>query len=868
MPFLLISESLSLAHQGCQVLFYGDEYQVNGAPFGDFISLIIDSLQDEDLNEMKMMFEKYQLSYEDTVNFYNQVCRKNPLENKKFLENFKVQNEFQKFFRETINSLPKIKKFEGYKLKKFQIMNSHEKNIGHFYEGENTFFHSTCIRPERWVSLKDIPQKLTEAFISAEDDDFYEHSGISISGLLRSIFNSLNGDIQGGSTLTQQTIKNLYFQCEKEKNSSEKIMRKLKEFFLVRKVEKEWGKNDVLEIYLNIIFFGNGAYGIDFASQKYFDKNIKNLNLAEIAMLASLPKAPSTLSSSDEFEKLKERALYVLNKMEKNGKITIDEKKLAETQITPLQYFPIKVKKDKNNHYLNSMKDFIHQEINLKNAREENKVHAHQVVELQELAENSLMRNLISFEKKMGRYDLKPFSQTSEIFQLENSPNWPSLIEGNPSTPPINSWKKSLILSRENKRIILGLETGEKVEIIEQDESYSNVKVGEFYWVQKQDDSWELLASPEVSGAVIIMNVHNGAVLSMVSSDPYQNWALHALRQPGSTIKPFVYLYALDQGLAPNHILADSEISLKTEDDKFWTPQNYKGENLGAFRNIRFGLEHSKNIMTAQLLNFLDYDTPMRPLREIIKLTKDFGIYCQDDDFFCQKNLGSPEVYFPFILGSEETNLMRIVAAFAQIANGGYKIKPSFIKEITDLEGNLIYEDDNIARFTSEKINVSEEAIFQLKSLLMGVLERGTGRALKKYSSYLAGKTGTSNDQKDAWFVSFGKTLAFGTWVGYPTPKTLGRYQTGGSLAAPIVKEIVDGTFEKKFQDDLYQNSKMKIEYPPLLQYLPQGVKEVYVDLYRGCFYNSLNDSPDAIVEYIKVSDEIQNIYCHEFGTF
>lgn len=862
---LNLKETLNMAHLGCDVLFNNTEYKVNGQPFGKFISTIFSSLNQKQKANMTVMFKKLGLDFEQTLDFYNLVCMNDPLANQELLTRTSLISTYPVELKKILSTLPKIENYTSPSNKKFSVYDTNKNLMGHFSIFNNVFFKSSCLKPHQyWVSHQHIPQLIKNAFIAAEDNNFYQHRGISIPALLRSSFSSLGGKLQGGSTITQQTLKNLFLKCNKEKNISDKISRKLKEFLMVSKFEETLSKQQIIELYLNIIYFGNGAYGIQAAAKKYFNLKLAQLKLYQIAMLAALPNSPSNLSKSREksYKKLSNRAIYVLKQMQRAGHITLEQKNSAVKKIVPLQYFPIK-NNGNNKHYIKVVKGFLKDKISATSLPNDIVIETQLIPQFQILTNEALIEGLIQYEIKNKKYKITAIANTAGPFKLTDPSSWTQHLKSDTAIAPASSWKKIQVIKINKNIITVGHQDGSTSILEDSKQRTPPIQLGDIYFCTQIKTTCHLRSPAKVAGAAIVMDIQNGAIIAMASSSRSQNWAMHAIRQPGSTIKPFIYLHALNQGLAPNHILADSPINFTINESKTWSPQNYSNKVLNGYRTIRFGLENSNNIMTAHLLQLLNEETPRIPLNEMIKLTQEFGIYCFDGDHNCIKNFGKMNNHFSFILGSVETNLLRMATAYAQIANGGYYLRPSFIKRISSsIDEYTFYENDTLASFTNQKMDISDESLFQLKSILQGVVKRGTAKRLKKYSPYIAGKTGTSNKQMDAWFISFSSSLVYAVWVGYPLPKNLGKGQTGGSVALPIAQKIIEESFQDKFLEKMKSNNTRYYLHLPLLENKPTNIQKTYTNKYFGCFYDNQAESPDAITEYIDIRYYKQHIPC------
>jgi penicillin-binding protein 1A len=702
-----------------------------------------------------------------------------------------------------------------------------------------------------YVKIKFIPDHVKNAFIAAEDSNFYNHPGIDVKSILRASYQNIfrikeGKNFIGGSTITQQVVKNILLTKERT------ISRKIKEAILSIRISKALSKDKVLELYLNEIYLGYRSYGVAAASLNYFSKPLSDLTISEASFLASLPKAPGALDPKKNYSKALTRRNWVIQRMIQDGFISNSEAELATS--TPIILRPKKENIVKAGSFSETIrKEMV--ELYGENFFNEEGLVIHTTLDpkLQKIAAKALVRGL-------KRYDFR-HSYRGPIKKLEFSSSEEEnrnlcFDELDKITRPdkiLNeNWDLACVINITNKTATILFEdstqgkiklrslrwvtktqetqdptTGEitdkKISIEKISEALNK---GYVIWTEKRrkslDNEYFLRQIAEVNGSVVILNPHNGAVLAMVGgySDKKTefNRAVQAMRQPGSIMKPFTYLTALEKNYPPNTIVIDDEIRMKKEDGSYWIPMNYSKKFYGP-TTIRTGLERSRNVVTVRLAEMVG-------LSSVATLIKKFDI---NED---------PLSNYSMILGADETNLLKITNAYAMIANGGKKINPYYVEKIQDKNGKLFFKADKrkcqFCNFSSEvkafeiktpviestsRQLVKETSAYQMTSLLTGVVQRGTGWRAKKLKKPIAGKTGTTNDSFDAWFVGFSPDLVIGVYVGFDKPRSLGENESGSSAAVPIFVDIM-----KKHQ--------RKINPRPFK--VPKGVKFSKIDKTNG----------------------------------
>jgi len=698
-----------------------------------------------------------------------------------------------------------------------------------------------------YIPIQAVPKPVINAFLAAEDKNFYEHGGLDFAGILRAAILYVqnwgtNRRPQGASTITQQVAKNFLLSNEVS------FDRKIKEALLSMKIERAYSKDRILELYLNEIYLGLGAYGIAAASLVYFGKSVHELTLPESAYLAALPKAPANLNPFRQRERAIERRNWVLDRMAENGWAKPQEVEAAKRAPLNVTSRPLGAHMFEAEYFAEEVRREIYDRYGEKKLYEGGlSVRTTLDPKLQVLARKVLVQGLVDFDEKKG--------YQGPIQKLDLSGDWGVKLADVRALSDIAPWRLAVVLESGDQTARVGLQPPREpggavarerqVGIVPLDgvkwaksapgaertiktvRKVSDVlEPGDVIYVEplgKDTNQYRLRQVPEVSGAIVAMDPWTGRVLAMVggfSFDQSQfNRATQALRQPGSSFKPFVYAAALDNGYTPSTIVMDAPLEIDTGPGGGgrWAPQNYEGKFYGP-STLRFGIERSRNVMTVRLAQ--DIGMPL-----IAEYAKRFGIY---DDL---------PPYLSFSLGAGETTLLRMVAGYSMFDNGGKKVTPTLIDRIQDRYGKTIYRHDQreCPACSAEKWeNQPEPALidrrpqvldpmtaYQITSIMEGVVLRGTATTLREVGKPLAGKTGTTNDWKDAWFVGFSPDLAVGVYIGYDKPRSLGRgaSATGGQLAAPIVKEFL----------------KVALADKPAVPFrVPAGIKLIRVDPRTG----------------------------------
>jgi penicillin-binding protein 1A len=666
-----------------------------------------------------------------------------------------------------------------------------------------------------FVPVSAVPERLIHAFLSAEDKAFYEHPGIDWRALVRAVIvngqNIIQGNrrLIGASTITQQVAKNFLL------TSDRTVDRKLTEALLALRIEEALTKDQILELYLNEIFLGLGAYGIAAAALNYFGKSLDELSLVEMAYLAALPKAPNNYHPYRHPERALERRNWVLDRMLDNG--FIGEAEHAQASAMPLEVSPRPVGAG-----LFSAESFT-EEVR----REVQQIYGEEKLytgglsvrttldpKHQMLARQALASGLIGYDRKRG--------WRGPEARIDMSGDWFASLQKQDSLSDLAPWRLAVVTELSDTEARVALQPGSSsrgptpatpetgaipVQFMEWARSARPggglgpevrtpgdvLAPGDVVYVAPSADEgvWHLVQIPEVDGALVAMDPHTGRVLALVGGFSYSrsqfNRAVQALRQPGSAIKPLVYAAALDSGYTPASVVLDSPIEFELPNGETWRPKNYTGKFYGP-STLRRGIELSRNAMTVRLASDMG-------IGKLAEFTQRLGIYDE-----------MPRM-LAMALGAGETTLLKMTTAYSVFVNGGKRIEPTLIDRIQDRYGRTVFRHDRRdcpGCQATEWANQAEPEIFddraevinpytayQITSMLEGVVDRGTGRVLQGVGKPVAGKTGTSNDVRDSWFVGFAPDLAVGVYVGYDTPRPMGRDATGGQLAAPIVAEFM-----------------------------------------------------------------------------
>ena len=721
-----------------------------------------------------------------------------------------------------------------------------------------------------FVPINTIPKRVIAAFLSAEDKRFYEHGGVDFQGIARAVYKVIESKIEGsdrraegGSTITQQVAKNFLLSSERS------MERKLKEAILAIRIERAYSKDKILELYLNEIYFGIGAYGIAAASLSYFNKELQDLTIEEVAYLAALPKGPNNYHPFRREKQALIRRDWIIGQMQDNGYITAEEATTAKSK-------PLGVNLRQTGAHIFAA-DFFAEEVRrtLLSQFGEDKLYNGGLSvrttldpRLQQAARRSLMDGLVQFDRTKG--------WRGPVTKLDIAGDWGKALDAVERPPDIQPWRLGVVLKTEANKAVIGLRPEkqqdgslvgkrEAVEITFDEVKWAKsatkkvppktitdvITGGDVIYVAPKDPAnvggvWTLTQIPEVGGGIVAMDPNTGRVLAVVGGFSFAmsqfDRAIQARRQPGSAFKPFVYAAALDNGYKPTSIILDAPIEIEQGPGQdIWKPENYEKEHSAGPSTLRFGVEHSRNQMTVRLAQ--DLGMPI-----ITDYAKRFGIY---DDLLPVLSMS---------LGAGETTLLRVATGYCSIANGGHQVWATLIDRIQDRWGRTVWRHDQRvcegckvdAWNGQEEPEVPDDRVqimdphtaYQMTSMLEGVVQRGTATSLKALERPLAGKTGTTNEEKDAWFVGYSPDLVVGVFMGYDTPVPMGKGNTGGKVAAPVfgdfMKEALAATPAAPFR-------------------IPPGLKLARINLRTGL--RAGEEDPQSIMEAFKPGEEPDDAY-------
>lgn len=709
------------------------------------------------------------------------------------------------------------------------------------YAGNGTVLGEYAHQRRIFVPAAFIPKLVKEAFTSAEDRNFYNHPGIDPSGILRAAIKDVGLVLegrrpQGASTITQQVARGFLL------NSDLKMARKVREAILAIRIDATYPKEKVLELYLNEINLGQNSYGVAAAALNYFGKSLDELDISEVAFLASLPKSPSHYDPRYHHQAAVDRRNWVIGQMEENGYITDAQAQAARAEPLVTQTRALGSQAADVDYYVEEVRRQLYKQFGEKALYDGGlQVRASLDTRLQNFAVSALRTGLVRYDRRHGWRGAKMHVDLADwkagLAKLAVDPNHQSGID---------TWKIAAALDYDGKTIRIGFPDG-STGVIPYDgykwarhelpgqvwgptptQPQQVIKPGDAFFVEQlpapaKKDEFGLRQVPEVNGAIVVMDPHTGRVLAMSGGFSYASSqfdrAMQAERQPGSSFKPFVYATALDMGYTPASKVLDAPFELDMGPGQgIWRPENFeKGEFLGD-TTLRRGLELSRNVMTVRLAYTIG-------MQNVVKLPIRFGVYDKLPPLLANS------------LGAYETTLMRMVTGYSEFVNGGKKISASLIDRIQDRNGITIWRHDNrkcegcndpnwhgqeepLLPDTREQI-IDPRTAYQIVSMLQGVVQRGTAAYSvgAQINKPLAGKTGTSQDAQSTWFIGFSPDLACGVYVGFDNPRTLGPKEQGATVAAPIFRD---------FMKDALKDA------PPTPFRVAPGIEEVSIDWKSG----------------------------------
>lgn len=699
------------------------------------------------------------------------------------------------------------------------------------HAGDGRLIEEFAAEKRVFVPIEAIPKQVINAFLSAEDKNFYTHPGVDFTSIARAVAVNIQNIGRGrrpvgGSTITQQVAKNFLVGNETS------YKRKIREAIIAFRIEKTFSKDQILELYLNEIYLGKGNYGVAAAAMGYFNKDLSELSLAEMAYLAALPKAPNNYQVETRAAEAKERRDWVIGRMFEDGHIALSDMKTA--QYEPLTINPQKLSRSIDARYFN---EEIRRDISTRygeRALYEGGLSVRSTLDprLQRVAAAALTAGLVRYDRRHG--------WRGPVTRIDDLDRWAMRLASIEKPKGAKKWDLAVVLALDGKKASIGIKGGRKGVIPLSELTWARrvlpkggfgpaitkpadaLKKGDVVLVSPVGlGTYALRQIPKVQGAIIAMDPHTGRILAMQGGFDYEtsefNRATQAMRQPGSSFKPFVYIAALANGFTPSNLVLDGPIELPQGPGlDTWKPENYQRDYLGLVP-LRRGMELSRNTMTVRLADYIGMNT-------VADIAKKFHVFDK-----------LPE-YLSMALGSGETTLLRMVTGYGMIVNGGMDITPTLIDRIQNRYGHTVYRHDTRPcngcgdRIAWESQNipavddvrepvVDPRVTYQMTSILEGVVQRGTATLLRDVGRPVAGKTGTTNDYKDAWFIGFTPDLVVGTYVGFDEPQSLGEKETGGRTAAPIVRAFLKVALESE---------------PPVPFRVPENLSLVKVDPYTG----------------------------------
>jgi penicillin-binding protein 1A len=716
------------------------------------------------------------------------------------------------------------------------------------YAGNGTVLGEYARESRIFVPASFIPKLVAQAFTSAEDRNFYSHPGIDPSGILRAAFKDVGLVLegkrpQGASTITQQVARNFLL------NSDVKFSRKIREAILAIRIDATYPKAKVLELYLNEIYLGEHSYGVGAAALNYFGKSLDDLDISEVAFLAALPKGPANYDPRFNHAAAVDRRNWVIGQMAENNYITDAQAAAAKAAPLVAQMRALGSQAADVDYYVEEVRRQLYSKYGEKALYDGGlQVRASLDTRLQNYAVSALRSGLVRYDRRHGWRGAKTNADVNS--------DWHAKLAKLPNQSGVETWKLSVALSFDQKVIKIGFADGttgtipyDNYKWARRELRNANVgaapqkpqdvaKLGDALYVEPEGKPGEfgLRQIPEINGAIVAMDPHTGRVLALSGGFSYASSqfdrAMQAMRQPGSSFKPFVYAAALDNGYTPVSKVLDAPFVMDMGPGQgLWQPDNFEHDFLGD-TTLRRGLELSRNVMTVRLAYTLGMD-------KVVPYPVRFGVYDKLPPLLANA------------LGAYETTLLRLVTGYSEFANGGKKIQASLIDRIQDRNGKTIWRHDArdcegcdngtwsgqqepLLADTREQI-IDPRTAYQIVSILEGVVQRGTGVSVRAVGKPLAGKTGTSSESRDTWFIGFSPDLAAGVFVGFDNPRTLGGHEQGATAAAPIFRDFMKGALA---------------DAPPTPFRIAPGIEEIPVDWKSGNVDEP--GTPGAITEAFK----------------
>jgi penicillin-binding protein 1A len=722
--------------------------------------------------------------------------------------------------------------------------------ISRIYSGQGQIIDEFARERRLFAPADTIPDLIKQAFISAEDKNFYTHEGYDLRGIAAAAIDAVRSrgrDVRGASTITQQVMKNFLLSGDRQAE------RKIKEIILASRIEETLDKEKILELYLNEIFLGQNSYGVAAASQTYFNKTLGELTPHEAAFLASLPKAPSDYHPVRRKDRLLARRNYVLKEMYDNGYLTqaVYDSERAQPlrsvqngdfesfkeELPPRDYFTDEIRRQLSENFGEG--EFFTGGLTVRATIDQ---------EMQPIAADSLRTELENYDRSRSTWrgtgkKIDP--------QIATGDGWQEALNDVTVARDIDlngRWYPAVVREVGDQRIVLGIEGQGIGEVPRADIKWlkgdfvANFDVGDVVHVRQRDGGWSLRQVPAVQGGFVAMDVNTGRVIAMQGGFSYQNSvfnrATQAKRQPGSSFKPFVYAAALDSGYTPATIIVDAPIEINTPQG-MWRPKNASNQYYGP-TPMRTGIERSRNLMTIRLAQEVGMET-------VASYAERFGVY----------DRGQMGKFLANSLGSQETTLYQMVAAYAMFANGGERVKPTLVDRVQDRYGKTVYRHDERQcadcqlasldpgygpRIASNRERVMDPiTAYQLTSMMRGVVERGTAARTVNLPVPTAGKTGTTNDNKDVWFVGFTSNIVAGCYIGFDTPRDMGRGASGGGMCGPVFQRFMLEATKKYGGGDF--------DVPP-------GGHFIKIDRFTGARLSDDASGESVVAEYFRDGEE------------
>ena len=742
------------------------------------------------------------------------------------------------------------------------LVNYQPATISRIYSTEGRIIDEFAEERRIYAPADEIPDLVKQAFISAEDKNFYEHQGFDLRGIAAAIYEAVQSrgaSIRGASTIPQQVAKISFLGGERT------VDRKLKEIILATRMVSSLDREKILEIYLNEIFLGQNAYGVTAAAQVYFNKTLAELQPEEAAYLAALPKAPSTYHPVRAEERAVTRRNFVLREMWQNEFLT--DPQYEDARVAPLltvqagDYEAFREQLPPRDYFTDEIRRQLEREFGAEGFRSAGlTVRATVDPEMQAVAAAALREALEDYDREQGEWHGVKVSLEADALTGEDDgiARWRTALERSEAVRDVVDWYPAVVLSFEGNRARIGVEgwlDGDDGHWIVPDDlkwikgarvPSDILSVGDVIHVRHEggavtDPVFSLRQVPKVQGAFMAMDVNNGRVLAMQGGFSYQdsvfNRATQAQRQPGSSFKPFVYAAALDSGFSPATIIIDAPIEVDVGGGKVWRPKNASNEFYGP-TPLRTGIERSRNLMTVRLAEEVGMDV-------VAGYAHRFGVYDRMDPYLANS------------LGSQETSLFRMVSAYAMFANGGRRVEPTLVDRVQDRRGTTVYRHDQRICQECSVANLSEGDLpgirsdrrrvmnpitaYQLTSMMRGVVERGTAAGRVNLGVSTAGKTGTTNNARDVWFVGFTSNIAAGCYIGYDLPEPLGRGASGGRMCAPVFQKFMEKAVAK------YGSGRFAI---------PPGGRFIKIDRFTGARLPDDAFGDYVVAEYFREGEQ------------